>query len=94
MRFIANENFPYDAVTALRERGHDVVWVRTDAPGSSDEDVLKRARTEERILLTLPSSSYVAHLVVATVESRADWAGYFAVVEEHRIRIRTLLDLK
>lgn len=39
MRFLANENFPGDAVSALRERGHDVVWIRTDAPGISDPDV-------------------------------------------------------
>jgi hypothetical protein len=36
MRFLANENFPLDAVEALRRSGHDVGWVRTDAPGSTD----------------------------------------------------------
>jgi len=36
MRILANENFPGDAVAALRLHGHDVAWVRTDAPGSSD----------------------------------------------------------
>ena len=29
MRLLANENFPYDAVAALRESGHDVLWIRT-----------------------------------------------------------------
>jgi len=28
MRFLANENFPSDAVFALQARGHDVVWVQ------------------------------------------------------------------
>lgn len=42
MRFLANENVPLDAVVALREDGYDVMWVRTDAPGSSDEDILAR----------------------------------------------------
>jgi predicted nuclease of predicted toxin-antitoxin system len=52
MRFLANENFPLDAVSALRQSGHDVLWIRTDAPGSRDEEVLARAVSEERILLT------------------------------------------
>lgn len=52
MRLLVNENFPSDAVTALQQDGHDVVWVRRDAPGSRDEDVLERARTENRILIT------------------------------------------
>jgi hypothetical protein len=30
MRFLADENFPGDAVTALRASGHDVVWIRTE----------------------------------------------------------------
>src|SRR5262249_8240281 len=32
--------------------GHDVVWIRTDAPGSKDPDILQRAVNENRILLT------------------------------------------
>jgi predicted nuclease of predicted toxin-antitoxin system len=52
MRFLADENFPGDAVTALRAVGHDVAWIRADAPGSSDADVLARAVEEVRILLT------------------------------------------
>ena len=52
MRLLANENFPSDAVDALRERGHDVIWIRTDAPGSRDEDILARARRESRVLVT------------------------------------------
>lgn len=32
MRILANENMPGDAVAALRVRGHDVVWVRTEMP--------------------------------------------------------------
>ncbi|MBD2206820.1 DUF5615 family PIN-like protein [Calothrix sp. FACHB-1219] len=52
MRFLANENFPADAVEVLRQQGHDVVWIRTDAPGISDFEVLSRAQTDDRILLT------------------------------------------
>ncbi len=52
MKFLANENVAGDAVIALREKGHDVAWIRTDAPGSKDEDVLARAMAEQRILIT------------------------------------------
>ncbi|OUL36591.1 hypothetical protein BV372_06395 [Nostoc sp. T09] len=52
MRFLANENFPRDAVEALRQQGHYVVWIRTDAPGIADPEVLNHAQTDDRILLT------------------------------------------
>jgi hypothetical protein len=51
MRLLANENFPGDAVDALRARGHDVAWVRTDAPGSSDRQVLAAHPGEIGVLL-------------------------------------------
>ena len=40
MRFLANENFPGDAIRLLELAGHDIVWVRTAAPGISDPDAL------------------------------------------------------
>jgi predicted nuclease of predicted toxin-antitoxin system len=43
---------PGDAVNALRQSGHDVVWVRTAAPGRADEDILAWAEREHRVLLT------------------------------------------
>ncbi len=52
MRLLANENFPRVAVDALRSAGHDVGWVRSDAPGATDDDVLAKALAERRILLT------------------------------------------
>ena len=52
MRFLANENFPGDAVASMRTAGHDVIWVRTDAPGLKDEDVLAWGEREKRVLLT------------------------------------------
>jgi hypothetical protein len=52
MRFLANENFPGAAVAALADAGHDVVWIRTKAPGLKDADVLSWAASEGRILLT------------------------------------------
>jgi hypothetical protein len=52
MRFLADENFPGSAVRGLSADEHDVVWVRTERPGSSDRDVLAWAARENRIVLT------------------------------------------
>lgn len=52
MRFLADENFPKNAVLALQQQGHNVLWIRIDAPGSSDQGILARAQAEERIILT------------------------------------------
>ncbi|MBD2604215.1 DUF5615 family PIN-like protein [Scytonema hofmannii FACHB-248] len=40
------------AVEALCNGGHDIIWIRTDAPGITDPEVLNRAQSDERILLT------------------------------------------
>lgn len=52
LRILANENFPADAVAALRAYGHDVTWVRTEFPGATDEEVLRCATVEQRIVAT------------------------------------------
>ncbi len=52
MRLCANENLPEDCVIRLRQDGHDVLWIREAAPGSSDRDVLLRAHAENRLLIT------------------------------------------
>jgi predicted nuclease of predicted toxin-antitoxin system len=52
VRLLANENFPRLAVEALRSRGHDIFWVRTDAPGISDREVLERAAADHRLVIT------------------------------------------
>jgi len=116
MRILANENFPGEAVEALRLHGHDVTWVRTDAPGSNDQQVLEWARTDDRILITFdkdfgelafrsrlpassgiilfristPSSAHVARVATTALDSRTDWVGHIAVIEDSRIRMTPL----
>jgi predicted nuclease of predicted toxin-antitoxin system len=52
VRFLADENLALSMVEALRRLGHDVDWVRSDVPGSTDEQVLARAAADGRVLLT------------------------------------------
>ena len=52
MRLCANENLPEDCVLRLRQDGHDVLWIRDTAPGSPDNEVLARAHSENRLLIT------------------------------------------
>ena len=52
MDFLANENFPLLSARLLREAGHRVVSIIQEAPGSKDEDILKRAHAERLIILT------------------------------------------
>ena len=52
MRFLADENFPGAAVAELRAAGSDIVWIKTEAPGIRDQEVLAWAARDERILLT------------------------------------------
>lgn len=52
MRFLANENFPDPSIIVLRRAGHDVKSIRTDAPRSSDPQVIATAQAESRIILT------------------------------------------
>jgi len=58
MRLLADENFPGDVVSALRAAGHDVLWIRTDAPGITDQDVLARSLKDARVLLGSTASEY------------------------------------
>lgn len=52
MRILADENVPGDTGDALRRQGHDVAWIREEAPGESDAKVLERAGAQERIIIT------------------------------------------
>jgi predicted nuclease of predicted toxin-antitoxin system len=52
LRLLADENVPGAVVAALRMAGHDIAWVRADAPGQSDGTVHSRAIRERRILVT------------------------------------------
>lgn len=51
-RLLADENIPRTVITTLREKGYDVVSVWELKPGMSDEEVVKLAIKESRIIIT------------------------------------------
>lgn len=52
MVFLANENFSLFSIKLLRNAGHNVASVIEETPGAKDLDISKRARRENRIVLT------------------------------------------
>lgn len=52
MRFLANENVPGDTIRALRAAGWEVTAIAEERPSLSDVDVLAKARSENRIVIT------------------------------------------
>jgi predicted nuclease of predicted toxin-antitoxin system len=52
MRFLVDECTGPAVARWLENRGHDVFSVYDDAPGIEDEEVLRQAHEEERILIT------------------------------------------
>ncbi len=52
MKFLADENFPFPALSELRKRGYDLSSIAEDHAGSSDEEVAGICDREGRILLT------------------------------------------
>jgi predicted nuclease of predicted toxin-antitoxin system len=52
MYFLADESCAGPVIRALRQGGHDVLAIAEVAKAATDEDVLKRALAENRILIT------------------------------------------
>ena len=52
MRLLANENIPSPVIVSLRGIGHDVHAIAERTPGATDEQVLKIASTEQRVIMT------------------------------------------
>lgn len=53
MRFLADVNIPQSAIAHLTKLGHDVLDLKRVNKSSSDTIVIKLAREEKRIILTL-----------------------------------------
>jgi len=98
MRFLANENFPLAGIFYLQAAGQDVAAVIKETPGARDWEVLQRAATEARVILTFDRDYgeliYRRRLPVpaGVVYFRYD---PFSPEEpaEHLIRLLTVIDL-
>jgi len=52
MKLLADENIPASVVRVLARDGHDIAWIRSEAPGISDGEVMRLAHQQNRIILT------------------------------------------
>jgi predicted nuclease of predicted toxin-antitoxin system len=52
MRFLADECCDAATVDILRSKGHDILYVFETMRGATDDEILRRAYLENRILLT------------------------------------------
>ncbi len=52
MRLALNENIPTSATRELRARGHDVLAAKESMRGATDAQILARAQSELRLLVT------------------------------------------
>jgi len=52
MKLLADENIPASVVRALHDDGYDIMWIRTEAPGIPDVEVMRLAYQKNRIILT------------------------------------------
>lgn len=51
-RLLVDENLWPGAIAAIGALGHDVTWIRDEAPGIDDVQVLALAQNERRLLIT------------------------------------------
>ena len=61
-RLYANENFPREAVEALRTLGHDVLTILeagNAGQGISDDEVLRFATAQQRTVITLNRRDFI-----------------------------------
>ena len=52
MKLLANENFPYESIHYLRNKGFDISSIGMDCPSIKDNEVMEIAIKEERTILT------------------------------------------
>jgi predicted nuclease of predicted toxin-antitoxin system len=52
VRFLVNENISRTVIQELRKLGHDVLSVKESMVGARDDEVLARAREENRLIVT------------------------------------------
>ena len=87
MRLVADESCDFAVVSAVRSAGHDVISITERMPGAEDEQVIKLAATERRLLLT--EDKDFGQLVFAAAKGPPRWlhrcaSPHFACGRHHR----------
>ena len=52
LRFLVDESSGGKLAEALKEKGYDTIYCGDYSPGSPDEGILKKARNEDRVIIT------------------------------------------
>ena len=65
MKFLADECIGMSVVTCLRDEGHDVTAVAEVMPQADDEEILARAVSEGRIVVTADKQHPTARTLVS-----------------------------
>ncbi len=107
MRLVADESCDFAVVSAVRSAGHDVISITERMPGAEDEQVIKLAAAERRLLLTedkdfgqlvilirYPStarSTLTDEVVKLLAERMESLYSRFAVMEPGRVRVTQLV---
>ncbi len=86
MKFLVDENLPYDVASTAVEHGHSAHWVHDFFPGAPDSEVLARLRSTGEILVT--RDIRFANLVTELLVVDAALAGVILIREQRLERIR------
>ena len=86
-RFLVDECCPATLVGALRDLGFDVRYVAEEVPGLSDDDVLRSATAEDRILVTTDKdfgalTVRLGHMAVGLILLRLSRLGTYLVAKK------------
>lgn len=91
MKFLADENFPLPALSALRNNGHEVSSVAEDHAGLSDEAVAEICEREGRILLTFDKD--FGEMIFRRGLSAGSAVVLFRIIPETTILVESLRSL-
>jgi predicted nuclease of predicted toxin-antitoxin system len=102
VKFVADECCDAGLVSLLRSDGHDVVYIKEFEPGALDKEVLGKAFTEGRILITedkdfgeliyrLKKPAYAVVLLRFEVhQRRLKWSRLKQLIDRYGYRLKGL----
>jgi predicted nuclease of predicted toxin-antitoxin system len=92
VKFLLDENVEFRVALFLRQQGHDVAIVARAHPSSLDDDqVLKRARREGRVLIT--NDRVFGELIIRRGLAHAGVIFFRLTTQDPQAKIRRLSDV-